>query len=326
MIPANVWTKLRHALGNYPTTAHDWAIRARSQDVTRRELLALDDWLRADPRNAEAYARVAKVAHLGLLLRDLPEPRARLRRMPAPVVVARSPSWRLAAGAALAALAVIGLIALQPVSTSVERYASGRGEQRQVSLPDGSHLAVNTDSEVAVAFTDAEREIKLVRGEAFFDVAKDAKRPFVVRTADAEVRAIGTRFSVRYEDGATRVVVTEGRIKFASRDASVEVASGGSAVAANKSPVLVAAVDAARATAWTSGNLEFEDAPLADVLADVNRYIRKPFVIDDPSLRQIRLTGRFRVGDVESVKFVLAGRFDLDAVEDSSAIRLSRQP
>jgi transmembrane sensor len=229
------------------------------------------------------------------------------------------------------------MLFIRPLVATEERYASQQGEQRQVALPDGSRMIVNTASEAVVAFTRAERTIRLGRGEAFFEVAKDHTRPFVVRTETAEVRAVGTKFSVRTENGETRVVVIEGRVQVVQRkDAEVSRMGDGSPTAeglelapGRKATVVdahlyVAAVDAARETAWTSGNVEFDDAPLVDVLTDLNRYLRKPFVVDDSSLGAIRLTGRFRVGDIESVKYVLQGRFKVSAVEDVAAIHLSR--
>jgi transmembrane sensor len=86
----------------------------------------------------------------------------------------------------------------------------------------------------------------------------------------------------------------------------------------------VALVDSARANAWTTGNVEFDEATLEEVIRDVNRYTAKEFVIADPDLADIRLTGRFRLGDAESVKFALGHRFNIAATEDKDVIRLSR--
>lgn len=343
MSTLGIWDRLRHALGHYPNTAREWAVRVQSADVARHELLALDEWLKADPRNAEDYARVNKIAHLGLKLRDYPQERARLTgyaklRNEADFGSARSRRgrrWRLAtAGAAAGVVLALAVLLAPDISTLSGHYAAGRGEQRQVTLEDGSRIVVNTDSEVAVRFHEFERSVQLVRGEAFFEVAKDAARPFVVRTGSAEVRAVGTKFSVRQNASETEVVVTEGKVRVVREGKSateniaappIELVPGNLArVSATEPTAQVAMVDVARATAWTAGNVEFEEATLADVIRDVNRYTTREFVIADPSLAEIRLSGRFRVGDVESVKFALRDRFDISAAEEKGLIRLSR--
>src|SRR5260221_262688 len=222
MTTLGLWDRLRHALGHYPSTAREWAVRVQSADVARHELLALDEWLKADPRNAEDYARVNKIAHLGLKLRDYPQERARLTGYAKLRTEAgfdserlrRGRRWRLVtAGAAAGVVVALAVLLASDLSALSGRYAAGRGEQRQVVLEDGSRIVVNTDSEVAVRFHEFERSVQLVRGEAFFEVAKDAARPFVVRTGRAEVRAVGTKFSVRRNDSDTEVVVTEGRVR-----------------------------------------------------------------------------------------------------------------
>ena len=338
------WDRLRHALGHYPSPAREWAVRVQSADVARHELLALDEWLKADPRNAEDYARVNKIAHLGLKLRDYPQERARLTgyaklRSPSPLGECRGDgrTWGwglLTAGAAAGVVVALAVLLASDLSALSGHYTSGRGEQRQVTLEDGSRIVVNTDSEVAVRFHDFERSVQLVRGEAFFEVAKDAARPFVVRTGSAEVRAVGTKFSVRQNASETEVVVTEGKVRVVREGKSateniaappIELVPGNLArVSATEPTAQVAIVDVARATAWIAGNVEFEEATLAEVIRDVNRYTTREFVIADPSLAEIRLTGRFRVGDVESVKFALRDRFDITATEEDGRIRLYR--
>ncbi len=343
MSTSSIWDRLRHALGHYPSTAREWAVRVQSRDVARHELLALDEWLKADPRHAEDYARVNKIAHLGLQLRDYPQERARLRGYAklrngaASVSTKVHWSWgaRFAAGGAVAAVVAILVVLMVPDLTfSSNRYVAGRGEQRQVALADGSRMFVNTDSDVAVHFRENERSIELIRGEAFFEVAKDPARPFVVRAGIAEVRAVGTKFSVRRGATDTEVVVTEGRVQVlrdlgtGAADASpapIELVPGNVVHVSAATPVAqVDVINVARATAWTAGSVEFEEEALADVIRDVNRYTSKEFVIADPALNEIRLTGRFRVGDMESVKFALKDRFDIAVVEDQSQIRLSR--
>lgn len=340
MTKLGIWDRLRHALGHYPTNAEDWAVRVQSADVSRHELLALDEWLKADPRNADDYAQLNKIAHLGLMLRDRPEERVRVRYYPVASHASASPlqpspaprrTWRLASGmVALAVLALTTVLLVPELSPFAPRYAAGRGEQRQVTLADGSRMLVNTDSEVRVRFDQGKRGLELVRGEAFFEVKKDPTRPFVVRAGDAEVRAIGTKFSVRRDADDTEVTVTEGRVQVVrptggAAPQTIDLVPGNHVrLAAAEAPIQVALVDANRATAWTSGNVEFDEETLAEVIRDVNRYTTKQFVLEDASLNEIRVSGRFRVGDAESVKLALRDRFDIIATEQNDVIRLSR--
>ncbi|MEJ1965673.1 MAG: FecR domain-containing protein [Gammaproteobacteria bacterium] len=338
----SVWKQLRHVLGGYPSTAAEWAVRAQCPDVTRQELLVLDQWLKADPRNADAYAEVNKLGYLGRQLREHSEELLRLNGYQRQRAAERQNRGAAATHRSGLAVAVAGGGALLALSILAGlfwywsgRYSVGHGEQQRVALSDGSNIVVNTDSEVKVRYDEHARTVALSRGEAFFEVAKDAARPFIVRTADLEVRAVGTKFSVRRTESDTQVVVTEGRVRI-SRPGRGQGQGG-----AVSNPVELAAnglvrvrrdvqipppvsVDAEAATRWTSGTVQFDDERLSTVLQEVNRYTAKPFVIADLALADIRLSGRFRVGDMESVKFALTNRFDIVAREDAEEIRLSR--
>lgn len=332
----SVWKQLRHVLGGYPNTASEWAVRTQCPDVTREELLVLDQWLTADPRNAQAYAEVNKIGYLGAQLREHSDELVNLQGYQR-LLAARRQSRVVPAprfGGSFVVLAGSCAVLIVAVTLgwfwySNDRYAAGHGEQQRIALADGSSVVVNTDSEVKVRYDDHVRIVELPRGEAFFEVAKNAARPFIVRTDDLEVRAIGTRFSVRRTDDGTRVVVTEGRVRVSrtgdTKAAAVELGANHQVMVAAKEQIPApVAVDTAAATSWTSGMIQFEDVPLNAVLQEVNRYAPKSFVIADPALRDIRLTGRFRVGDMESVKFALANRFDIGMTEDAREIRLSK--
>ncbi len=336
MSTKSLWTQLRHALGVYPDTAAEWAVRVQCADVTRQELLVLDTWLKADPRNAEAYARVNKISHLGLKLREHPEELARLqayRNLRGSPEQTANPTWRRRTLqwtiAAAACVTVAVLVAVYwPVMSPGNRYVVGHGEQRRVTLADGSRMVINTDSEVRVIYDPATRVIALPRGEAFFEVAKNPARPFIVRAGTTEVRAVGTKFSVRRERAGVGVVVTEGRVLVSREDGKLaqaqDLTPGQQLMIEPKTlAAQVVRVDAERATSWTTGTVEFEDAPLDQVVREVNRYTAKTFVITDPALAALRLTGRFRVGDMESVKFALHSRFGITASEDENLVQLA---
>jgi len=173
---------------------------------------------------------------------------------------------------------------------------------------------VNTQSEIRVAFTSAERRVELVRGEAFFNVAKDPARPFIVATDLATAKAIGTRFSVYRSQNGTIVTVAEGRVLV--RDASavtgeskdvsepgdaVEVMPGTQAEAQPGHHVQMRRANVASTFAWREHRLVFDGEPLSTVVEEFNRYNSPPLVISDPRLREQHISGVFGANDPESL-------------------------
>lgn len=332
----SLWTQLRHTLGTYPNTAAEWAVRVQCSDITRQELLVLNTWLKADPENAEAYARINKIAYLGLVLRERRHELAKLHgyqrlltaeRSEASGITQRRPLRWAAASLACSILAIVAVTYWQ--TASMDRYVVRHGEQRSVTLSDGSHMVVNTDTEVRVLYDRTARVIALPRGEAFFDVARVPDRPFIVRAGDMRIQALGTKFSVRHDGTDTTVVVTAGRVRVSrdgNKDAAAQDLFPGEQLQLNpRAPeaAQIVRVDAERITSWSSGAIEFEDATLSEVVSEVNRYTSKRFVIGDPELNRIRLSGQFRIGDMESVKFALRDRFDIETTESKDQIRLA---
>lgn len=187
--------------------AAEWLVRRdRGLDpILQREF---ERWLRSDPRHAEAYALLVGTWE-------------QLDRVPAdrvPLPRRRGPRWTWIAGSLAAAAALtLAVFTLAPTSEPSpllgHRVATPIGGFERLALPDGSVVRLNTASEVTVDFTTGERRITLTRGEASFDVAKDASRPFVVRVGEVEVRAVGTAFNVRRQDHAIEVLVTHGLVR-----------------------------------------------------------------------------------------------------------------
>jgi transmembrane sensor len=229
----------------------------------------------------------------------------------------------IAATALIAIAGWLGSEALRPA-----RIETAIGEQRSVALADGSVVHLNTDSKVSVDIGEHARRIKLLRGEARFTVAKDPQRPFFVTTPQATVRAVGTVFNVRALGERTAVTVIEGRVAVTSgaavmesRPRSNESKETGVAnrVAEPSVPALelaagqLAAVTASgqvlpdvgpsveRALAWSERRLVFRDEPLAEVIAEFNRYHEHAIHIEDASLARTRISGSFSSSDPQSL-------------------------
>jgi transmembrane sensor len=172
------------------------------------------------------------------------------------------------------------------------------GEQRSVTLSDGSIVNLNTDSELRIDMDARQRRLQLIRGEARFTVAKDAQRPFIVTTPQTSVRAVGTVFNVQTWSARTAVTVIEGRVAVQK----VELAAGQQAavtqageVLANQGPSLE------RVLAWTERRLVFREEPLGAVVAEFNRYHKRPMRIEDSALAAIKISGTFFAGDTASL-------------------------
>jgi len=214
-----------------------------------------------------------------------------------------------------------------PRWTDVERthsFATGHGEQRDILLDDGSKITLNVESSLDVMFTSAERRVRLGRGEGYFDVAKDpSARPFVVDAGLTEVRVTGTRFSVRSSASSTDVIVAEGKVEVIpdkrgqspATPAKVELVPGNALrFDRRESYIHVAAIDTEAATAWRTGTIRFDNATVEDVIAEVNRYSSTPLVIESPDrVRDIRMSGAFRVGDTDAVRFVLKNGYGVES-------------
>lgn len=311
--------------------AADWISRL-SRGLTEAEQADFRRW-RASPANERALRQLSKLWGELDVLRELatvfPEPGAAAR--PAP----RLRRWRAAIAAGLAGLLATGgvgvyqhytgsaratsMLAAEPASS----YATAVGELRNVPLPDGSQLAINTASLVeVVALGQRSRELRLVRGEAHFTVAHDATRPFRVNAAGHVVQAIGTAFDVRlHADGALEVIVTDGHVKLLSGNGTVgdllrgQVLRIDAAGGVHKSTLDDATI--ASRLAWRSGGLAFDGQTLGDVIEEFSRYTPDRLVVGDPALLQRRVGGYFPAGDTDALLEGLRENFGIASARDA---------
>lgn len=304
-----------------------WYAKLSAQRVSNADLTTFFAW-REDSLNDAAYTRIEALTTGVRALADDPRlqaiaetaarrPRgigARLRGLGQGRGVRT-----LGVGAALAAAAVIGAVLLGQAGQ--QTYRTEIGERRAISLADGSTVELNTNSQVRVRLSMAQRSLILDKGQAMFVVAHDAGRPFVVTAGDTAVRAIGTRFEVYRADGAVRVTLAEGRVQVSqagaqntARPAPVILSAGQRVDVVRAAPVKPVAVDVAAATGWTSGRLTFKDVPLAEAVAEVNRYSRRQVVLGPGAPADQRVNGEFDAGDTETFARGMAALLDLKSV------------
>ncbi|MCP5432729.1 MAG: FecR domain-containing protein [Alphaproteobacteria bacterium] len=314
-----------------------WIARRDSGGMTPDERTAFEAWYARSVQNREAFTRLSETWDAFDVMRARGELRATglgLSRRAALVAAA--------AGIAAVALLALAFLILAPNRVDVASYRTEVGEQRTVALVDGSSILLNTDSEVQVRYSPTAREITLVRGEAFFEVAPNRDRPFSVFAGDGVVRAVGTAFAVRLLSDQIEVTVTKGDVALASRAerphdgiaSEAETAkprqlammsAGQSALFKDKIERLgvVAEAELNRKLAWRQGMLAFAGEPLSRVVAEVSRYTDVQIAIEDPTLNDLRVGGYFKVGEVDAMFEALTKSFgvEVDWI-DRSHVRL----
>jgi len=251
---------------------------------------------------------------------------------------------RLVLAASVVLAIVAGFAAYKFSGGGGDRYATPVGGLSSVPMRDGSKITLNTNSHVRVALTNTERRVDLNQGEAFFDVAKDSNRPFVVDAGKKRVVAVGTKFSVRRDGDSIEVVVTEGKVRVEDatrplRHAAVEgfestIAEGaesavfltpGAIAHVDQSGVLVLRKSVSEAEthlSWRAGVLMFRDESLADAVVEFNRYNVRKIVIGDPAVAALRVEGNFRATNADAFVRLLESGFPVRASAEEDRILL----
>jgi transmembrane sensor len=295
--------------------AAQWTWRMDSETVTASLQQEFEVWLRQDPRHRRAYEDFRRVWGTldGLAEAKRDEKIATFTRAGmAPQHSPRHPGW----WAAAAMVAVVGGgVAWLQRGPDVQTLATAVGQQRNVTLADGSIVALNTNSIVETELGRQTRQIYLRKGEAHFQVAHDRSRPFVVHAGDAVVRAVGTQFDVRLlADQHVDITVDEGRVEVQAAAAATDVAAthkgrvavvralrAGEALstaAADYSVRPISEEQLSHDMAWRAGEIIFDGETLGDAVAEIERYTDSRIVIADSRTAALRVGGRFRTDNV----------------------------
>jgi len=272
--------------------AADWVIAKREgQDWSPSQQAKLDAWLAEASANMIAYLRIDQAWARAGRLNALRPPR------PRPSGGRLSAVGRLTA--AVAALALVGVIVVPPLRTKdeVRAYATGIGGRATISLGDGSKIDLNTDTKIRISDARAERKLWLDKGEAYFDVVHDAAHPLVLATGNYRIIDLGTKFFVRVDGSSTRVSVQEGSVAFVPKtsDRKLTLRAGDALVATGKdfSVVRKSPVDLAEQLGWRTGVVIFKHTSLADAAAELNRYDEQKLVVADELARMKTVSGTF---------------------------------
>lgn len=351
----------------------DWLVRC-DRGLTAAEQDEYLEWLRKDPRHGPALRRMDGMwRQLNRLAYWRPQHSAR----PNPDLLVTHPMvrryWRIAcfAGAAAAAL-VFGLFAVKDdravmsekrveqaeASPSLEVTAPAvqgvvRRGPEYVTLPDGTTVSYRAGTRLDIAFTEAERRIKMTSGQAHFTVTKDPSRPFIVETTRCAVRAVGTAFDVSQESKETLVTVTEGIVRldgvavtpgvvndevrkpdFAETEKPAAAAPSPLVVAGQRAlirndakPVVLtlAQREADEASNWRAVHLEFVDLPLEQVLVEFGRYSPHAMKVENTEVGRIRIGGTFRADQVDAFVQLLEKNLGFSVKTIDGAIVIGRR-
>ena len=235
-----------------------------------------------------------------------------------------------AALAAASVVAGLSTVAIEKL-TAVDRYRTEIGEQRTVVLADGSRVRLNTATTIEVAMRGGERSVHVLDGEALFDVAPDARRPFVVRANGSIVKALGTGFNLRIRSQLVELTVTHGTVAVRDGASAVRrVAAGDSAAIRDGLIARTSLADRVvrQRIGWASGIVDLTGASLGQAVEEFNRYRRHPVVIGDPRLAILEVAGQYRTSDSASFIARLEQRSAVRAVPvaDGSILLVERDP
>ena len=323
--------------------AASWLMVLCREEPAREDVAAFQRWLSQNPRNKDTFKRLSAVWDDFGALTVLDDYAASVEA--AVPQQGNGFGRRTMLGmAASVALAVIGggAVYVNWSSDKIqnEAFQTVIGEQKTIQLSDGSNVYLNTNTEMVVAYSRRQRNVRLLRGEAHFDVEKDQRRPFEVAAGMQRVTAVGTAFTVRLDDHTkVEVVVEEGRVALSSNAPSLEprdgetsaiarqeIAVGGRAVSDGYEATItqMTPAEVTRKLSWRQGVLAYAGEPLRDVVADISRYTDIAIEISDSDLAARPIGGYFRVGDVEEMFESLELNFGVTVERlDEKRVRLS---
>jgi transmembrane sensor len=306
-----------------------WVARLHSGEPDKIAMAGVKQWLKAHPMNVRALE----------LCTEVWEDSANLRRITpfeahAPAAPRKHRFFTVAAAAAALLLAIGMTLWLKPAPD----LATEVGEQRLVTLKDGTHVFLNTATRLAVNFDSHARRVELKSGEALFDVAKKPTWPFIVKAAGREIKALGTSFIVRSDTTQTAVTLIEGTVSVTVDGSSPDQRMSAPAAPQNftlkpgqkltflgtQSRLDVTPLD--KAVAWRRGEIIFDDTSLSEAAMELNRYNKDKILIERPDAQSVRVTGLFQTGDSLSFARAVAQSYGLTVEERKDAIVLSGSP
>ncbi len=298
------------------TTACRWQARIGGGDISPEDRADFEQWLKASEHNRQAFERAEL---LWFKLEGLRSSAwATNRKTPPDLAEAVEPStiwmlgWRLGHRATISIAAAIMLaVAIILISPSQKPtlYRTQVAQTEDVTLADGTQVSLGAETRLTASLSSSERLVVLQHGEAFFDVARDPTTPFLVTVGQVTIEVVGTAFAVRRSNRSVRVGIAEGEVAVSADGQTDKIMhlSAGEQVETNlkSGHSEVSALDARQIAAWRWGELVYRNAPLAEIIADVNRYFDGQLTISDPAAADLTLNAVFNTDDITGVLHTL---------------------
>jgi transmembrane sensor len=293
------------------SVAARWLARVRSGQMGKADRAALQAWLQEDLSHGEACLEIYGLWDAAEQIRADPQVLAMRESALSRYSAASRPRrpMLMAACLAVCALGGVGLAAVavtQSAQPALQVFRTGVGQTATIGLIDGTRLTLDTDTTVRTQLTTHKRLIYLDRGRAFFKVAHDGSRPFVVQAAGKSVTATGTAFEVTAESSRFEVLLVEGKVRVSAPDrktgdhvVSTDLSPGTRLTGGGPGSWVLTKVDDHDELGWMEGQLLFNDKPLGQIVTEMNRYSRRKIVIDDPQVASRPVYGAFMAGDVD---------------------------
>jgi transmembrane sensor len=277
--------------------ALEWFLLVRDEKASDEDRAALETWLLADPAHGLAYARARRLWDRFDLVKPEYERLSRSGR-----IGRRS----LLLGGLVALVGAPSLYVVTRPEFSAD-YSTGIAERRTFTLPDGSTAELGSYSAASLQFTEEERRLVLHRGQGFFRVAAEARRPFLVEAAAGTTRALGTQFDVKLSDAEVTVAVLEHSVAVETPTAApVVVREGWQISYGEDGPRPPARVDATGVKAWRQDRIVFEDVPLRRVLVELQRYRHGRIMLMDNGIGATPVTAIFETAHAEKALQTIA--------------------
>ena len=307
--------------------ALDWLLRVSQAPNDTFVQAQMEQWRDASQENAEALRKAQRVWKLTGQLAPAtadkwpkvptpvagpePAPQAELLRAARPAPRPRTRrTLRWAVGGALAACLVAAVTPTLTTRLQADFYTA-QGERQEVRLPDGSRATLDADSAIAVAFTGGGRDVRLLRGQVYFEVQPDRERPFTVQARELDVTVTGTAFNVDLESSAIQVAVHHGSVKVSEHDSERLLSPGltaGQRLDFNREngQAQLGTTSTARVAAWRKGQLIADNARLGDVVAELRRYLPGTLWLKDAQLADLRITGVYDIRNPQAALRAMA--------------------
>jgi len=328
-----------------------WIAQLETGDLSGGDITALKEWVNRSPQHKMELQKLAKLWGMldepPLLRELLDQNHAQQRHMTSSPVRKKSVRkifWTTATGVCAAICLMLAISFYQTSLMQEDRQImTAVGQIETIDLKDGSVISINTDTQLDISFSAKERRIRMLSGEAIFEVAHDEKRPFLVHVGKNQIRAVGTAFAIRIDQQDMRLTVTDGRVEMAKtlNDAPsdndntsqapqpIAILLKGQSVEM-KDDVLGAIssleqdqID--RKLSWQKGVLEFAGEPLQHVVTELTRYTSISFEIADEDLASLPVGGVFRIGETDKLLEVLEQSFGIKVSQTNpNKIQLSR--